>query len=71
MGTQVLKGSKGHYQHPQNKKIFGDTGFTVTEDTCLEAEKLPVIFNGAAEGHGCWISMSQAKFDSDAKYKDY
>lgn len=70
MGTQVLAGSKGNYK-PVNAspQLFSDTEFTVTVDTCMEAEFLPVIFKDAAEG--CKISMSRATFASDAKYKDY
>jgi hypothetical protein len=69
MGTQVLVGSKGTYRHPKIDSQPDIFRFTVTMDTCLEAEFLPIIFNGAAEG--CWILMSQSDFDPDAKYKDY
>lgn len=70
MGTQVLTGSKGRYK-PINASPhqFGETEFTVTADTCLEAEFLPVKFKDAAEG--CLIPMKKAKFPMDAKYKDY
>lgn len=71
MGTQILKGSTGQYQHPKIKHDSDSCKFTVTADTCLEAEKLPVIFDGATEGCGCWITMKQAKFDNTAKYQDY
>jgi hypothetical protein len=70
MGTQVLKGSKGNYKPLHSKpEFFGNTEFTVTADTCLDADKLPVKFKDAAEG--CWISMKQAILSADAKYSDY
>lgn len=59
MGTQILAGATGNYIH-KSQETLGDTSFVVTHDTCLEAEKLPVKFKGAAEG--CWIYMHNAIF---------
>lgn len=69
MGTQILKGSKGVYK-PINPEVFGSVTFTVTMDTCMEAEKLPVKFEGSVEGHETWIYMYQATF-SNPKMRDY
>lgn len=70
MGTQVLAGSKGHYQCLSMKhRPLEDFEFTVTHDTCLEAESVPVKFKDAPEG--CLIPMKKATFAPDAQYKDY
>ncbi len=64
MGTQILAGSSGMY------KKFNEASFTVTHDTCMDSEKLPVKFKDASEG--CWIPMRDATFDlTKLKTKDF
>lgn len=70
MATQVLAGSKGNYKPiSASPQQFGETEFTVTHDTCMQAESVPVKFKDAAEG--CKIPMKNVKFAMDAKYKEY
>lgn len=60
MGTQILKGTKGLYTGQVISPDFGSKNFTVTQDTCLEAERLPIQFDdGIIE---TWIYMKDAKF---------
>jgi len=70
MGTQVLAGSTGRYETPAlvGKNLTEEYIFVVTQDTCMEAEKLPVKFPDAAEG--CFILMKHAVF-IDRKTKDF
>lgn len=56
MGTQVLAGTVGFYKEYKTKT------FVVSQDTCLEAKRLPVKFKDASEG--CWIDMRDATLDS-------
>jgi hypothetical protein len=43
MAIKILTGSQGNYK-PKFPETFGDSSFVVTQDTCMEAEKLPVKF---------------------------
>lgn len=70
MGKHILTGSTGRFETPalKGKNLTDDFVFTVTHDTCMEAEKLPVKFDDAVEG--CFILMKHAVF-IDHKTADY
>lgn len=59
MASMILAGSQDNYT-PVHPEKFGDTLFEVTQDTCSESEKLPVVFTKTAERS--WIPMRRAIF---------
>lgn len=74
MGTQVLAGSVGYYKPTKGEFVKDSTTrFTVINDTCLEADKILVKFEGAAENACLLLPMSQTSFTkkSGAVFKDY
>jgi hypothetical protein len=68
MATQVLAGSIGIYR-PINRTTIGNAEFTVTHDTCLESEKLPVRFTDGVIG--TWIRFNEVSGWVSKLTRDY
>lgn len=72
MGTQVLAGSIGYYKSANVEFEKSDSArFVVTQDTCLEADRIPVKFSGAVAG--VYINAKSAVFTKEdgALLSDY
>lgn len=68
MGTQILAGSVGRYK-PHSPEIFGETRFIVTQDTCVECERIPVRFLDVS--HESWIDPSKICGWDEKRTEDY
>ena len=63
MGTQILAGSQGNYRPKfiiDKTIVDNNKKFIVTQDTCIEAVKLPIKFLDTS--NECWIFMKDANF---------
>lgn len=69
MATQILAGSKGNYAPKHiDPKRFGETQFTVMQDTCSESTYIEVKFTDAADS--CRMLMKDVTF-TDIKTSDF
>lgn len=58
----ILSGTKGLYT---KSGVSSRTGFTVTTNTCMNSNKIPVKFNNAADG--CIVNMKDVTFTRPVK----
>lgn len=65
MATQILAGSTGVWKSKKN--LISGT-FTVSQDTCSDSKKIPVIFSGGSSP--CLVEMELITW-TDMKTKDF
>lgn len=71
MGTMILKGSKGTYSPVMlTPEEFGETNFTVAEDTCMECDTIRIIFNDRIDDHVSLTFMKRVTF-TELHTQDY
>lgn len=60
MSTMILSGTKGIYNKTNERAVF-----TVSADTCMSSNNIPVKFNNAADG--CIVKMKDVTFTRPIK----
>lgn len=68
MGTQILAGSVGRVKSLDHE-TFGETKFIVTQDTCMESDRIPVRFLDVS--YESWIGPSEVCGWEEKRTEDY